>query len=361
MRHRLLPESAVGGRLRARATLRYACPLIGLLALLAVNQPASGRPRPFAILAVEEMHSRVTIIDSADTSRRLSIAVGYKPHEIVVSQDGRLAFVSNFGLNDADNRAGVPGQTISVIDIRAARTLTQLRLPEPWKAPHGLAFRPRHPRSLYVNAEVGDRMVVFDVTSRKVSATFALPAGIHNFIFARDGATLFAFAPAGDVFRLDAATGTVLASMHSASPIRGLAWNFDQSALIAASRGELDMLDPVQLQIASRLPLRESEQAFYCEASPDGRLILAPSVQTGAVTVFATPSSAVVERISTGTPLRVVIGPDPDDAYVANVSPEGRSVTVIHLKSLTTEQIGGLQDVNGLAFSHDLPTSFGAP
>jgi hypothetical protein len=109
------------------------------------------------------------------------------------------------------------------------------------------------------------------------------------------------------------------------------------------------------LRTIRKLPLRESEQAFYCAASRDGRFILVPSVQTGTVTVFGASNSEVVERLTTGTPLRVLMAPGANDAYVANVSPEGKSVTVIHLPSLTTDQIGGLQDVNGLAFSRDLP------
>ena len=116
--------------------------------------------KAFSILAVEEMLGRVTILASADPRQRVSIPVGFKPHEIVVSADGKTAYVSNFGLNDADNRNGTPGDTVSVIDIENARVRTELHLPYGLKAPHGLGFRPQHSRELFVNAEQGDQMVV---------------------------------------------------------------------------------------------------------------------------------------------------------------------------------------------------------
>jgi hypothetical protein len=55
------------------------------------------------------------------------------------------------------------------------------------------------------------------------------------------------------------------------------------------------------------------------------------------------------------TRLRVVMSPDRDLAYVANVSPKGETITVVHRHSLDTEDIQGMRDANGLSFSRVLP------
>ncbi len=92
--------------------------------------------------------------------------------------DGKSAYVSNFGLNDAENRNGTPGDTVSVIDIEHARVRAALRLPHALKAPHGLGFRPQHSRELFVNAEQGDRMVVFDALKNQVKPDLAYVANV---------------------------------------------------------------------------------------------------------------------------------------------------------------------------------------
>jgi len=317
--------------------------------------------KAFSILAVEEMLGRVTILASADPRQRVSIPVGFKPHEIVVSADGKTAYVSNFGLNDADNRNGTPGDTVSVIDIENARVRTELHLPYGLKAPHGLGFRPQHSRELFVNAEQGDQMVVFDASKNQVKRAFELPPGIHNFVFSKDGDTLFAFASPGSVYRIDSESGQVRMARDMGAPVRGLAWTHVGQQLIAAVKGEIVILNPTDLSIAKQFSLPGATQPFYCAASADGRMIFVPSVIDGTVTVLSALDGAVLQTLTVGTPLRVVLSPDPDMAYVANVGPKGSSVTVLHIPSLETEDIVGLRDVNGLAFSSVLPIGLKAP
>jgi DNA-binding beta-propeller fold protein YncE len=317
--------------------------------------------RAYSILAVEEMLGRVTILAADDTRRRISVPVGFKPHEIVVSPDGKTAYVSNFGLNDADNRSGIPGETVSVIDIGSARVSNELHLPKGLKAPHGLGFRPQHGEELFVNAEQGDQMVVFDPSRSRMTRMFPLPSGIHNFVFSNDGNSLFAFASAGVVYRIDTDSGQVRAARDMGAPVRGLAWTYDGQQLIAAVKGEIVILNPTNLSTAKRFPLPDAPQAFYCAASKDGRMIFVPSVINGTVTVLSALNGALIKTLRVGTPLRVVLSPDPDLAYVANVSPRGSSITILRIPSLVTEEIGDLRDVNGLAFSSIRPTALGVP
>ena len=120
-------------------------------------------------------------------------------------------------------------------------------------------------------------------------------------------------------------------------------------------KGKIALLDPVELSTTKEFPLAGGQQPFYCAASPDGQRIFAPSVFAGTVTVLSTVDGAVIRTVHAGTPLRVVLSPDPDLAYVANVSPQGDRLTVLHLHSLETNDIAGLRDANGLAFSPIIP------
>jgi len=335
-----------------RSTIRKALAiLIGVTAL----GTSLAQAKNYSILAVEEMLGRVTILSADDPQRRVSIPVGFKPHEIVVSPDGKLACVSNFGLNDADNRSGTPGDTVSVIDIVHARVRTELHLPEGLKAPHGLGFRPQHGEELFVNAEQGDQMLVFDLPKAQIKRTFALPAGVHNFVFSSDGSELYAFASAGSVYRIDPDSGRVQSTRDFGAPVRGLAWTHDGRQLIASVKGEILILEPSDLATVKQFPLPGAPQPFYSAASADGREIFVPSVFDGSVHVLDADDGAVRQTLTVGTPLRVMISPNPDLAYVGNVSPRGQSITMLNVHSFETKDIEGMRDVNGLAFSSIVP------
>ena len=335
--------------------------IVFVVTALASSVPRIAAADAYSILAVEEMWGRVTILAADDPQRRVSIPVGFKPHEIVVSPDGKTAYVSNFGLNDAEIRDGIPGETVSVIDIEHARVCEELRLPSGLKAPHGLGVRPQHAQELFVNAEQGDRMIVFDASQSRMKRSFALPAGIHNFVFSQDGAVLFAFGSAGSVYRIDADSVAVRVARNMGAAVRGLAWTHDGQRLIAAVKGEIVILSPTDLSTAKQFPLPNAPQPFYCATSADDRMIFVPAVFDGTVTVLSALDGALIKTLPVGTPLRVALSPDEDVAYVANVSPKGRSITMLHIHSLETENIGGLRDINGLAFSRVVPTTLRAP
>jgi DNA-binding beta-propeller fold protein YncE len=314
--------------------------------------------RPYCVLVVEETLGRVTILASDDPQRRVSIPVGYKPHEITVSLDGKTAYVSNFGLSDANNREGIAGSTITAIDIRSASVRQEFRLPGSLKAPHGLGFRPRHETELFTNAEQGDQMVVFDSHSGQVKRAFPLPNGIHNFVFSSDGLGLFAFSPKGIVYRIDPDNGKLQANQDIGSPVRGIGWMKGNEELMVSSMSEITILQKSNLSIIRKFRISDSTQFFYSAATPDGRFILAPAVYDGDVTVLNASNGDVYRRIHTGTPLRVIVSPDSNLVYVTNVGPVTNHITVISLPLLNATVIYDIRDSNGLSFSTVVPVVF---
>src|SRR5690242_2953754 len=69
------------------------------------------------LIVVEENASHVSFYNHEDGKKLGSVAVGFLPHEIAISADGKTAYVSNFGIKDYDSGSGIPGASISVIDI----------------------------------------------------------------------------------------------------------------------------------------------------------------------------------------------------------------------------------------------------
>ncbi len=312
------------------------------------------------VLVVQEGLGRVVVFSADDPGHRSAVEVGEKPHEIELTGDGRTAYVSNFGLLEANHKAGTPGTTISVIDVSARRERGRIHLPEGFTAPHGLKLRPPLGAELFTNAEEGtEGMVVFDADTGSVLRTFPLPPAVHNFVFRADGAELFAFTLKGEVCRVDAESGEVLARVQAGSP-RGLAWTADSGFLIASGRGELLLLDPETLEVRKRIGGLGCGQIFYPACTADGRWILAPAVLDGVLLAIDAGSGRVMHRVETGSPLLLVITPDSARAWVSNVCiPEGMfgpqtvacsgGVVCVDLRTFEATPVADLPDANALA------------
>jgi len=74
----------------------------------------------YLLVVVEESASHVGVYDPVTGLRRSTIKLGFLPHEIALSGDGKTAYVSNFGLQDYDETIGVPGYSVSIVDLERA-------------------------------------------------------------------------------------------------------------------------------------------------------------------------------------------------------------------------------------------------
>jgi CheY-like chemotaxis protein len=93
---------------------------------------------------------------------------------------------------------------------------------------------------------------IVDPSSGRVLRSFALPHGVHNFLFSADGTALFAYTTTNEVLQIDPDGGAVTASVKIPSP-RGLAWTADYRRLIVGGKHELVILNRANLSIDSRL------------------------------------------------------------------------------------------------------------
>jgi len=104
-------------------TLAFA--FAGLLA--AADTPA------LTLIVGNKAENSLAIVDPADGKVLGRVATGMGPHEVVVSADGKTAFVANYGTGPA------PGNTLSVIDLMTQREIRKFDL-SPLSRPHGLAM-----------------------------------------------------------------------------------------------------------------------------------------------------------------------------------------------------------------------------
>src|SRR5262249_51628642 len=100
----------------------------GFFSIAAIAQS----PSP-ALLVLEKSANSLAIVDPATFKIVGRVPAGPDPHEIAVSSNGQLAYISNYGgLDSALN-------TISVVDVVAQKTLPPISL-GPLHSPHGLWY-----------------------------------------------------------------------------------------------------------------------------------------------------------------------------------------------------------------------------
>src|SRR5271167_2415301 len=105
--------------------------LIPLLTVL-VNLYVSAQTTSPALLVLNKQENSLAIVDTQSAKVIARIPTGDGPHEVAASDDGKFAFVANYGARD-------PGSTISVIDLVNERELRRVNL-GPLRRPHGLFF-----------------------------------------------------------------------------------------------------------------------------------------------------------------------------------------------------------------------------
>jgi DNA-binding beta-propeller fold protein YncE len=313
--------------------------------LLCAASAATAARSQFCVLSVEETGGDLAILHT-DGHLAAKVRLGERPHEVAVTPDGRTAFVSLFGITDYASRLGTPGTRIARIDLTRGRLVGWIDTPSDSRAPHGVRLRPPAFTELFVNTEAGSpAFLVFDVRSGALLRRFAAPKGAHNFVFSSDGRDLFAFAGAQGVYKVDVASGRVVAHADLGSPVRGLRMGRDGSVL-AAANGEVVALAPADLGVRRRMKAASPGQLLYLDQWPDG-VIIAPSMSNDGVQIFSVEGRA--ERfVKTGrTPIQVARGPD-GLAYVGNVNDD--HITVLDPRGDQVRRIGSLNGPNGLGF-----------
>jgi len=274
------------------------------------------------------------------------IKLGLNPHEIVITDDHKTAYVSNFGLQDYDENVGVAGNSISVVDLVRGLEVGEINTGEN-SAPHGLALRPSNPDWLYVNTEIDQKLKVFDTKTHKEIKSYPIPEGTHNFIFSPEGQFVWLMSGNEGIYKLNPDTGKILDHKKLSSAVRGLSYTPDKQSLLVSGNNEIWLLNPENLSTKVHLTDLGVGQILYSDITRDNKTIVAPAVLNNTTLVIDVPSKKIIKKFVTGIdPVRVKIIGD-TIAYVSNA--RSSHVSVIDLKKLSVKKLNTGSGPNGMA------------
>ena len=300
-----------------------------LLAVLATTLPTVGLSAQLLVLNKGE--ATLSFIDPASGKVSATIATGDGPHEIELSSDSKLAFVSNYG-------STTPGSMLSVIDVKARKEAKRVDLGE-LRRPHGLAFSQG---KLYFTSEERRRIARYDPATQRVDWTFETGQdGTHMVLASRDGAKLFTTnmgsnsvsvieRSSGDEWRQTLVAVGAGPEALDLSPDGRELW-------VAHSRdGGVSIIDVASRKVSHTLDAG-TKRSNRLKFTPDGQLVLVSDLAGGELVIVNAGNRAERARVKLGrSPTGILVAPDGQQAFVA-CSGENH-IAVIDLRSLSVSR-----------------------
>jgi YVTN family beta-propeller protein len=270
-----------------------------------------GQTQKPVLVALNKADANLAIIDPTEMKLIGKVTVGDNPHEVVLSADGRTAYVANYG-------AQTPGSSLSVVDLEAKKELRRVDL-MPIMRPHGLQ-------------EIGGKVYFTAETNRLIGR----------------------YDPATN--RVDWLMGTGQNATHM------LVVTPDQKRFYTANIGsdsvtafEFQNVPPAGSKI-TQVPVGKQPEAI--DISPDGKQVWVGLNAEGAVDIIDTATNKVIEKVKLGErPYRVKF--TPDGKSVVMTMPNTKELIVVDAATRKEIKRIKLESVPlGIVFSKDGKIAF---
>ncbi len=348
-----------------------------ILAVMGVATFAMGQAAPTpspALLVLAKKDTALAIVDPKTLQVVAKVQVGTNPHEVIASEDGRTAWVTNY-----DNGSA---HTITVVDLIAQRVVKTIDMGALW-GPHGLFVSGGKTYFTAERAKVIGRIDPASESVDWVQGTGQL--GTHMLWVSRDGKKIVTVnVGSGTLSLLTERAGgpdemqPKMLSKQGGFTTRGKDgppapdWDeafvrvgsypegFDvmadangdpQTIWVAnAVEGTVSIVDFARKSVTATIPA-ELMTANRLRFTPDRKLALVSRDKSGDVGVIDVATQRVVKQIAVGTGAAgVLIAPDGGRAYVS-CSPDNW-VAVIDLKTMAVVgKIAPGTEPDGLAWA----------
>lgn len=272
------------------------------------------------------------------------IAVGDAPVDVLVSPDGRRAYVSNAGsgtVSVLDTASGALAATVPVVD--------QDDIVEQTVSLGDLAISPDGRRVL-----VGGRgtVEVIDTTRDAVSGSLAARADVESVAVAPDGRRAWVTVAGGVVqsFGLDGTDGGPAVTVGRGP--EGVAFAPDGSRAYVANSGS-DTVSVIDTATGVVTPVPVPAGPVDVAVSPDGSRVYVSCFDAGSVVVIDAASGRVGAAIPVGMwPSRITVSPD-GSLVAVTANTDSDSITLIDTAGYAVRSVPVGGDPSGIAFSPD--------
>jgi YVTN family beta-propeller protein len=229
------------------------------------------------------------------------IPVGKKPHEMAVSRDGKLAYVTLYGI-DLYTEPGEGGRSIAIVDLVQRSKVGEIDLGK-YRRPHGIEVGHRS-GLLYVTCDHPASLLVIDPERRVVAASSELadPRSLsHMVAVAADEKLAFvANSGAETVSVIDLVARREVRRIPIGGVPMGMALSADGKTLFATNRtaNGVAVIDTAEGKVERMIEI--SGQPVRAHLTPDGKWLLVTLIETGEMAVVDASELTLVRRLGIG-------------------------------------------------------------
>jgi DNA-binding beta-propeller fold protein YncE len=293
-----------------------------------VNNPTGST----GLVAIDKRGSHALFLDPVSFEMLGDLALTARPHEIAISADHTLAYVSIYGLGVyGDNDR--PGNTIVVLDLASRQQVGEIDI-SPYVAPHGLMFGTDG--LLYASCDQSGVVVVVDCEQGEIVGTIdAESTGAHMIAMLPDGSKLYS-ENEEDTFVgvMDPVSQRMIAKIPLPGGAAGISASADGSTVLVVTLDEpgLAVIDTATDRLLKRIRLADSTIAAQrVRCSPNGRFVVVTNNDESLVTVLDASLTRQTTFPVSKAPMGVAFHPDGKTALVGNHG-AGR-ITVVDLEA----------------------------
>lgn len=295
---------------------------------------------PDKVFVADEGAATVSVLDAASFKKIAAVPVGREPHNVQLSPDGKLAWVTNNGEqampgmgkggHDAMKSAG----EVWAIDTESHAVVAKIPV---GKHPAHVVLTPDG-RFAYVTNGGENTVSVVDTEARRVTATIPVGAYPHGIRISPDGREAYvANLKGGTVSVIDLREGKEVAQIPvGKGPAQtGFAPDGRLAFVSLSQENKVALIDPVARKVLKKIAVGTVPIQLY--PTPDGRTLLVANQGTKkkpgtTVSVIDLRDSKVVNTVRTGPGAHgVVVDREGRYAYVSNIYEN--SVSVLDVKS----------------------------
>lgn len=319
-----------------------------LILLLRSSILAAQIPSP-ALLVLEKNDRSLAIVDPATLKVVGRVPAGEDPHEVVASEDGKYAYISNYGAFQT------PQHTLSIADLSAQKALPAFDLGA-LRAPHGLELANG---KVYFTAEGSKVIGRYDPATNRVDWTLGIGQNrTHMLVVSSDETRIFTSNVNSDTISILDRDKTGDVSGWTETPIsvgkgpEGFDVSPDGKEIWAANShdGTLSIIDVGTRKVTETLDLH-TKRSNRVKFTPDGKLVLISDLEAGELVILDASARKETKRLKLGHGTAgILVVPEGSKAYVA-VSPDSQ-IAIIDLKTLSvTGKIETGKGPDGMAWA----------
>lgn len=310
-------------QLDRRTLLRGALALSALSALPACGGCSSGpRTGLQGVVAIDKIGGVVHLLDPETLAVRRTLRdFPPNPHELLIDEARRLAYVPSYGAGIYGDNAE-PGHTISVIDLGTEEIVRRIDT-RPYFAPHTMRFGPDG--LIYATADASARVIVIDLEAGAVVRAIETGStGSHRLALLPGGSKLYTEneddVPFASV--VDPAAGTIVGRIPMPNGTAGLGLSPDGRTLVFTDRSgpTLRVVDTGSDAVTQTVALTGlTKAAQIVHWAPEGDLMVVTSNEEDAVVLFAGgPDGTQTVLTDVSSPMDVAFHPAGRLMLVAN-------------------------------------------